>query len=244
MNIKITSISIFLVSSILFFSCTKDKRLMYEDDPRVFFYKNTIGSQADPDSINYNFSFRAATVQIDTVYLWLRIMGSAQNKDREVSIIAKENSTAKRGYNYEFGPLVIPANQYEARIPVYVYKQPGLKDSIMLLDLAIGESKDFKPGYTDRGATWNQTDRLTYRIYITDQLTKPSNWDTQLLPVYGTYSRVKFQYMISVTGRTNWSGLLPQDGNFLAQQVKVAYYNYVQANGPLIDEFGNPVVFP
>lgn len=244
MNFKILLTLLFVLSSYLLISCTKDKRLMYEDDPRIFFYKNTIGSQTDPDSINYSFGFKAATVQTDTVYLRLRIMGVAQNRDREINIIAKENSTARRGYHYDFGPLVMPANEYEARIPVYLYKKPGLKDSIVLLDLAIGESKDFKPGYTDRGATWNQTDRLTYKIYITDQLTKPTNWDTQLLPVYGTYSRVKFQFMISVTGRTNWNGILPQDGNFLAQTVKVAYYNYVQANGPLIDEFGNPVVFP
>lgn len=244
MTIKIQPILIFLFAGIVLSSCSKDERLMYEDEPRVFFYKNTIGSQTNPDSINYSFGFQPATRQSDTVFLWLRIMGAAQNIDRVVNIVAKENSTARRGYHYEFGPMIIPANQYEARIPVYLYKKPGLKDSVLLLDLGIGESKDFKPGYTDPGATWNKTDRLTYKIYFTDQLTKPTNWDTQLLPVYGTYSRVKFQYMITVTGRTVWTGILPQDGNFLAQTIKVAYYNYVLANGPLIDETGNPVVFP
>src|ERR1044071_6051897 len=99
MNVKIKSILFLLLSSFLLFSCAKDKRLMYEDDPRIFFYKNTIGSQTDPDSINYSFGFQPATRQADTVYLRLRIMGVAQNRDRKINIIAKENSTAKRGYH-------------------------------------------------------------------------------------------------------------------------------------------------
>ncbi len=81
---------------------------------------------ANLDSINYSFGFSEPTRQIDTVFLWLRIIGVAENRDREVNIVSKETSTAKRGYHYEFGPLVIPANEYEALIPVYLFKSQGL----------------------------------------------------------------------------------------------------------------------
>ena len=245
MKLKLNNLLIFLVIAGLIASCTKDERLMYEQDPRVYFYKFPRVSQTNPDSVLYTFGVKPVSQQTDTLYLTLRIMGSPENRDREVNLVALDSSTAKRGYHYEFGPLIIPANEFGATIPVYLFKQPGLKDSIVNLYLTIGESKDFKPGYTDKANSFHAFDRLHYKISFTDQLVKPSNWDGSLASAFGTYSKVKYQFMIASTGKVDWrTGVFPADLNFLAAKVKAALLEYELANGPLIDESGNRVVFP
>jgi hypothetical protein len=236
---------LFLFIAALVTSCTKDERLMYEQDPRVYFLKYPRISQTNPDSVLYTFGIKPASQQTDTVYVSLRIMGSPENRDREVNLMALDSSTAKPGYHYNFGPLIIPANEFGATIPVYLFKQPGLKDSIVTLYLTIGESKDFKPGYTDKANSFQAFDRLLYKISITDQLVKPSNWDGTLASAFGTYSKVKYQFMIVSTGKVDWrTGVFPADLNFLAAKVKAALLEHEQSNGPLIDEAGNRVVFP
>ena len=51
--------------------------------------------------------------------------------------------------------------------------------------------------------------------------------------------------MIVSTGKQDWVvTIFPAELNFLAQQAKAALVQYEEANGPLIDEFGNKVVFP
>jgi hypothetical protein len=220
--------------------CSKDSRLMYKEDPRIYFYTS--------DIVEYSFAAQPESLMVDTIYLPIRIMGSAVNTDRTFSLNIDDSSTAKLGYHFSFGPFVIPANTYQVDLPVYMYRRPGLKDSTVTAYISIGESSDFKAGYVD-GLTTNGTaggaGRLHYKISITDQLLKPSNWETVWVNYFGTYSQVKFKFLIQTTGRTDWTWTgFPQDLNFSIQTAKYALYNYELANGPLIDEFGNRVVFP
>ncbi|MFY7838913.1 MAG: DUF4843 domain-containing protein [Lacibacter sp.] len=220
--------------------CSKNDRLMYEEDPRIYFYTNAI--------VDYTFAVRPASYTVDTLYIPIRIMGSAQNRQRTFNLKVEDSSTAKLGYHLTFAPLVIPANAYQISLPVYLHRKPGLKDSVVTAHISIAESADFKLGYIN-GVTGTGTtgvlDRLHYRINITDQLTKPTNWDTYWVNHFGVFSKVKFQFLIQVTGKTSWnSSPLPQDLNFLVQTAKYALYNYEQANGPLMDENGVRVVFP
>jgi hypothetical protein len=229
-----------LVIGLAITGCSKENRLMYKEDPRVYFYTSA--------SVDYTFAVRPPSYTVDTLYMPIRIMGSAVNKDRTFNLKVEDSSTAKLGYHFSFAPLVIPANTYQISLPVYLYRKPGLKDSIVVAYISIAESDDFKLGYID-GLTTNGTasgpGRLRYRFSITDQLTKPANWETVWINYFGVFSKVKFQFLIQTTGRTSWTSTgLPQDLNFMIQTAKYALYNYEQANGPLMDEFGNRVTFP
>lgn len=229
-----------LVIGLSLAGCSKNDRLMYEEDPRIYFYTSAI--------VDYTFAVRPASYTVDTLYIPVRIMGSAANRDRTFNLKVEDSSTAKLGYHITFAPLVIPANTYQISLPVYLHRKPGLKDSVVTAHISIAESADFKLGYinglTNTG-TAGTLDRLHYRINITDQLTKPANWETVWVNYFGVFSKVKFQFLIQVTGRTSWTSTgLPQDLNFMIQTAKYALYNYELANGPLMDEFGNRVVFP
>lgn len=217
-------------------SCEKDERLMYQEDPRVYFYD----FQVQPDSLYYTFATQDFGKVTDTAYVVVRIMGDATDRDRVVNLVPMETSTAVEGRDYDFGSLLVHAGNYQDTLQIYLHKTAAMKDSVFKLFLQIGESPDFKQGFTDE--RYSQS-RQVYKIYITDQLIKPASWSTNW---FGTYSTVKFQFMILATGKSDWDSapIFPAELNYLAQQVKQALVTYEQENGPLIDEFGNKVVFP
>jgi len=234
----LNSIGVFLLA-ISFAGCQKDQdRLMYQQDPRVYFTAAT--------TAEYTFGVKPATLLVDTIYINVRIMGSATKAARTFNIVLDDSSTAKLGYHLAFGPMVIAADSFAKLLPVYLYRRPGLKDSVVTAYLKIGETADFKPGYGDvANAFVGPITKLQYKITLNDQLLKPSNWDTYWINSFGVYSRVKFQFLIQATGKISWTGsALPQDLNFLIQTAKYALYQYEQSKGPMLDELGNRVVFP
>lgn len=227
-----------LFTALLSLNGCKEKRLMFEEAPAVYFTKFIV----DPDSVNYSFGIRPVEIVTDTVYLTMRIMGNATPADREIKLDVVGGSTAKAGYHYIMGPLVMPANMFQTRIPVYLFRRPGMKDSVISLNLKVAESKDFKPGYGD--VAYVKT-RLEYKINIDDQILKPANWESSLARTFGNFSVVKFRFLIEVTGRQIWTGLIGdgERANYVTE-VKLALYNYEKLHGPMLDENGMAVTFP
>ncbi|WP_437918086.1 DUF4843 domain-containing protein [Sphingobacterium sp. LRF_L2] len=234
------------------FSCAKDERLIYNTDKAyVYFYKNTAGSTAD--SIYRSFALEPETITKDTFYLNLHVIGLATDYDRKVNLVIDEASTATQGHHFEIGEAIIPANSYNTEVPVILYRTEDLKDSTYQVFLHIGESDDFLPGY-DHVVTSTIYSTLEYRFSFTDQLTKPSIWDSFWATYFGTYSETKIRFLNSVLAdayyeardgvELDWNTRLssyPQFLNFIWQKAKVELYEYELANGPLIDENGERV---
>jgi hypothetical protein len=225
-----------ICAGLLVTACKEDQSLIYEQDARIYFTQGL--------TTEYSFTAEPASVVTDTLFIPMRIMGAAVDRDRTFNIIVDDSSTAKLGYHFQFGPLVIPANSYQLSLPVYIYRRPGLKDSVVNAYLTIGETADFKPGYIDKAFSGNPYNKQHYRISLNDQLLKPSTWDTRWATYFGSYSRTKHQFINQTYGSGAWPSVnFPQDINFVVQTMKLALYNYEQANGPLIDENGERVVF-
>lgn len=230
----------FLLLCIAFavFGCAKEDLVKYKEDPRVYF--------SSGEAVEYSFVASPQSIIKDTLFIPIRIMGSAVNRDRTFNINLDDSSTAREGYHFEFGPKVIPAGAYETELPVYIYRRAGLKDSSVIAYFTIGVSDDFKDGYNDKAIGLTAYTKLHYSISINDQLLMPSNWVSKWGRYFGDYSKVKHSFINQVYGSAGWatSVIFPQDINFLVQSVKFALYNYEQANGPLLDENGHRVIFP
>lgn len=210
-------------------SCGKDKQLMFKELTSVYV-------EANVDSTAFTFATSPVTVVSDSINIPLRIIGTAAATDRTVLFVPRAGATAKEGYHYKIGKAVIKANEFSTTVPVYVYRKPGLKDSVVRVVLELKKNADFNLGFSDR---------LTYKITIADILSKPTIWDATWSAYFGTYSEVKFRFLLQVTGRTNWnSSPLPADSRFMSQRAKNALLEYNQAHGDLIDEFGKVVTFP
>lgn len=210
-------------------ACKKDEALMF-NEPVSVYVENLV------DSNIYTFATSPVEVVSDRIDVTYRIIGNSAPVDRTIALKVRDGATAKAGYHYAIGPAVVKANEFSAVVPVYLYRRPGLKDSTVSVTFDIQENTDFKTGYPNR---------LKFKVTISDILVKPTIWDNTWASYFGTYSEVKFRFLLRVTGRTNWnSGPFPQDSRYLSQRAKLALLEYNQANGDLIDEFGQAVVFP
>lgn len=235
---------LFTVTSVLLLAgCKKAEELRYKEDPRVYFTKFIV----NPDSVIYSFAVQPDSVVTTTVPLTVRIMGSAVDHDRTFNIVVDDSSTAKQGYHFSMGAMVMPANEFQAVVPVTLYRKRGLQDSLLNIYFTIGESKDFKPGFDDIPVTGYQKTRLHYKVTFNDYLLKPTLWDCCLSGYLGNYSETKFRFIILNTGKTTWTSALdttPGIMNFVTTTVRNALFEYEAANGPLLDENGQRVTFP
>ncbi|MEC3878237.1 DUF4843 domain-containing protein [Parapedobacter sp. 10938] len=232
----------FLAIPMLISGCSEDDRLLFDQTTSVYFNNS--------DSLEYTFAFEPEAVSSDTIYLDFRITGMAVDVDREIGIETDSLTTAKAGYHFDIVNPVIPAGTYEASVPVVLYRRPGLVDSVVTAYLRIVDSPDLLAGYDDAAWSWPvlraKYSRRRFKFTVTDQLNKPAIWDSFWMSFFGDYSRVKLRFLAQATGYTNWNAgvYLPQDRNFMIQAARYALYEYEQANGPMLDENGNRVVFP
>lgn len=232
-----------ITAVLLLAACKKAEELKYQEDPRVYFTKYV----PNPDSIIYSFAVQPNDITTTTVPLTFRIMGTAVNRDRVINLQVDDSSTAKLGYHFTLGKLVIPAGQYQAEVPVTIYRKPGLKDSLLNAYFTVKESADFKPGYDDYTSSLIKKTRLQYKITVNDYLLKPTSWECCIAGYLGAYSATKFRFVILVTGKTSWdSGLDRTPGimNFVTTTAKNALRDYEAANGPMLDENGQVITFP
>lgn len=238
-----------LLLTVLLAGCSKSELTRYDQPGMVYIYKDYFSTSND--STIYSFAIRPSSLMQDTVKIPIRIMGEAGSSDRTVNVtVVKDSTTATEGKHYKILPVMIKAGEYKSDIKVVLYKTPDLATGDVRLQLAIGESADFKPGLP---ATMPVNPRaggsLQYFIKWNDVLTKPSNWDTRLASSFGSYSKVKYLFIIQVTGRAEFpygisGGLSFPEMNYYNILCKTELATYVAANGPLIDETGATVTFP
>lgn len=242
-----------LLALLLFFltACEKDIA-SYNNDPRVYFFeRNTDLTQSRITFKSFSFLKLPAEVTQDTFLIRVKIMGETAPYDRIVRGQAiADSSTAIAGQHYDFIDGIIPADSITGYLPVVLYRTADIADSAVTLNLRIAPTKDFKTGVTEDNfftLTWS------------DNVIKPSNWDgfISLSTYFGTYSAVKYRFIISVTGIEQFplqqSGRVPpKDGEFTAAamtdikaRLKDALKAYNDSNDPdLTDESGQLVTFP
>jgi hypothetical protein len=246
---KITGVLVLLGA--LLSACEKDIDT-YQNDARVYFFeRNTDVTATRITYRSYSFLLQPEEVTKDTINIRVKIMGEAASYDRIVRgrRLDSASTTAIEGTHYDFIDGIVPADSIYGYLPVVVYRTADIKDSSVTLNLAIGDTKDFKPG-----AAEDDYFQLTW----SDNVVKPSNWDGLLGLVFyfGTYSDVKWRFIIQVTGKDNFPlqqsrfELKPEEYsnaamNDIKAQIKDALATYNTANDPdLTDENGQLVVFP
>ena len=240
---KWTYICFILVAFISLYNCKEDEKLMYQEDARVYFLKNTTATASD--SIVHSFAFDPSEVSSDTIPLNFRIIGFPKETDREIAIQVKEGSTAKRGYHFKIDKLFIPAGSSDGHAELIFFRREGLKDSIVKADILIQENENFKIGYEDMKGI-STVNRVTLRFSITDLLQMPTNWPTLWQGMFGDYSDTKILFLTQQLQYTDWNAafLFPQDRSNMINKARIAIYEYEKQNGPLIDENGNRVIIP
>ncbi len=232
-------------------SCKKAELLKYDQPAMAYFYKDYYNVTAVNDSTVYSFAIKPDAKIVDTIKVPIRIMGPAASVDRVVNVeTIADSSTAIASTHYQLLPVIVKANEFTTFMQVIVKRTADLKLSEVKLWVEIKESSDFKPGIPATTPTNPHAGgNLKYKIRLNDILTQPSNWNV-LTTFFGTYSKVKYLFIIQTTGLSVFSygfsgaALSYADMNFFNDQCKTALAQYELINGPLMDENGVRVTFP
>lgn len=238
-----------LVMATMLTCCAKDTP-RFADQEGLYINKGIMDSYKD--SVTYSFAVKPDALLQDTVFLPVRITGVAVARDRPAPVAAiKDSSTAIAGQHYELPVCLIRADSFSARFAVVVKRSPDLKGKEVRLWLKVTPNADFPLDITRLASGYSPF----YLVRINDKLTKPDKWEAAgswLQTFFGNYSETKFKFIIKVTGRSNWP---PRGRDGAGAPVLNDMYNYSSmvhealrlyeaANGPMLDEKGDRVVFP
>ncbi|MGJ1285116.1 DUF4843 domain-containing protein [Sphingobacterium spiritivorum] len=216
-------------------ACQKDKLISFDEKPKVYIYKSTqywVPSFFVKDSVTYSFAVRQENIEKDTVFIPLRIMGNAVNRDRKVNYELMNNSLADKE-SYQLLPAIIKTGKFDGHIPVLVKKTNSIKEKESRLWIKIIASEDFDTGIVNQ---------LTYLIKINNYLSKPITWSDYR---FGKYSNTKYRLIIENTGYISFDEFNDSEMAYIVQTCKNALLDYEsQNNSQLMDEDNEPVVFP
>ena len=221
-----------------FTACSKDEDFYYQDEPRVRLVGEKMWA-AGTDSVTFSFvAFPASFVEKD-INVEAQIMGDVADHDRTVNLAVEQSMTTASASQYSVPEtVVVPAGQTKGTFSVKLRRDASLQQKSVRLFLKVVPSGDFKPGVNEEN----------HIVFIwTDVLSKPNNW-ADLEPFFGTYSNVKYRFMLEhlgdegelSTATMSWAKLNSLRIRF---QNALNDYNAAHPGNPLTDEFGNLVTF-
>lgn len=221
----------YALAGLLLLAACKKETLLYDEPGRLNFRKEYLDPKQD--STTYSFAIKPASLQQDTVWLKLGLMGRLTDTDREIKLeVIPDSTTAVANVHYQLFKYVLPANSHQIDLPVLIKRDPSLKNQQVRLYLKIGASSDLLPGVDTMQA---------YKVRINDRITKPDNWDRELIYFFGTYSNNKYLFIIQTLGVSEFVNPFSEMSkyDYYKGQIKNALEDYKQQHGhPYLDENG------
>ena len=234
---KKMKLMILLLAVIGMFTACENDKFYFQDDARVRIegpYEWAVGT----DSLTFSFAAYPSQVQEQGMEMKLYVMGEAASTDRIAKLAIDKILTTANDDQYVFPETVtIPAGKLEAPF-IVTLKRADLTSGTVSLYFRVVETNDFKVGVIEQNhfcIKWNDT------------LSKPKNWDTELLEFFGEYSLVKYRFIIDTIGfgefsatSMSWSELTNYK---IIMKTALDEYNDAHPGEPLKDENGLLVTF-
>lgn len=209
------------------------------------------------DNATYNYSY---AYEEGSVTFYAQVTGLPSNHDRTFRIEPFGGDSAKMANTIRTEDYVIKAGEVTGTFKVYFDTQK-LSPSTLFTDndgsinFRLAPNSDFETGTEGH---------QQFTVVLRNHLAKPDNWDAANFPqmplvrYFGSYSRVKYQFMIETLGLVdftiNYNARTSYDETtnvvstayavYLVQQMQEALANYNATHDKLLtDEQGNPVTF-
>jgi len=218
-------------------SCENDG-FYYQDEARVRLVGEDIWAVGS-DSITFSFvTYPSETTTMD-ISVDACIMGEVADYARTANLTVDASKTTASSSQYEMPTSVtIPAGENKATFTVTLKRDASLQSTTVRLYLKVAESNDFLVGDNEGNHVifiWN------------DVLSKPNNW-SELEEFFGTYSNVKYRFMLNNAGGiSGFSTDTMTWAELMSYRIKFANalneYNAAHPGNPLTDENGQLVTF-
>ena len=222
---------------ILLVACQENEMNTFDHEGAVYFQLTSNWSDG-VDSVVY--SFAGKTIEQDTLWLLVDLMGEAVDYDRALRLVVDaENTTAVEGTHYAAlqPEYILPAGAYQVQVPVVLYnKDPMLEERSFQLGMRLEPTSDLQLGLTAR---------TKVRVLLTAMLMKPSYYEKGLSYYFGTYSKAKHEICIQVLGE-DFPATYEEFSNNWDYWVAAGSYmdNYFYENYPIIDPETNMPIEP
>lgn len=209
------------------------------------------------DSVTYNYSY---TLEEGEVTFYARVVGELKDYDRTFELEVFDGDIEEAEGSYTLSTYTIPAGEYLIEGTI-TFDTSKLKDEDSFTEtdghlyLRMAENDEFTTGVEEYSELV---------IVLKNYLSKPDNWDSATYPYralslyFGTYSKVKYQFMIQVLGlidfQVSYTASVTYNEetnvvstnyvNYLVSKMQLALDEYNSTHDtPLTDETGALVTF-
>lgn len=194
-----------------FVACKKEELKTYTEKARIYLdlskatiYTPRPGSTAG--NIVVNFGTKLGSVVTDTITLRLTVTGHASDKERTFTFSRNQAAgDAKEGTDFEIlnKTFVIAAGKYDSTIKVVLKRTLEMRLHDAVFGYGLKANDNFELGLENDTLAFvtstSQNIRLSgLKFTVRDVVTKPANWDSFIKTYFGTYSDVKYRFVIDV----------------------------------------------
>lgn len=238
-------------------SCSKEEVSTYDTSHTSLniWVGNAAGAVFETTTYNYSYAYEEGAV-----IFYAQISGMPADHDRTFHLQPFGGDSALMVNTIRTEDYVIPAGQIGGTYQVYF-------NSLKLSSADLFTTRDGRINFRvvpDEAFELGTENHQQFTVVLKNYLAKPDNWDAANFPriplsrYFGTYSRVKYQFMIEHLGLVdfeinyNTQTAYDEETNIVSavyavhlQQLMQRALNEYNASHdePLTDEFGNPVTF-
>lgn len=245
------------VAAILLTSCSKEEVPTFDTSYSALniWVGNSNGAVFENTTYNYSYAYEEGAVTF-----YAQITGLPADHDRSFRLQPFGGDSALMANTVRTEEYVVKAGETGGEYKVWFDTQKLSPDTLFsTLDGTI----NFRMLPNEEFSTGTENHRQ-FTVVLKNYLAKPDNWESANFPqmplsrYFGSYSRVKYQFMIEILGlvdfyinynaRTSYNEstntVSPAYAVYLVQQMQEALDNYNSTHStPLTDEQGNPVSF-
>ncbi|PCI34725.1 MAG: hypothetical protein COB60_05910 [Flavobacteriaceae bacterium] len=199
------------------------------------------------DSIAVSFAYDLPEVT-DAIYLLpVKVLGSVSSIDRQFSIEVLPESTGIEGVDFTLpSSLFIPADSITAMVPITLLRTPAMKNEEVLIKIGLVPNEHFVTDYyesTENIDTKEPLEYDTFKLAVSDMLTKPKFWSPILDYYLGDFSAKKLILYAQVNNIPipNWNDSPPSDiATFFGRKNVLKAYLIDQKNDgtPVLEDDG------
>lgn len=168
------------------FSCDKEDVMRYDTERAAIEFAGT----------SYTYSFKKSSQTIDTVSIPFNLVGYPENVTRNAEFRIVADSTTATAAQFHILDAVMQPDAYDGMLRVEVKNEVGEAFEDVRIYFEIASGKDFIAGVDTRKNCF---------LYLTNKLVRPGSWTTAVERYnLGTYSTAYYQFIIQVTGETEF----------------------------------------
>lgn len=186
MNRKLSYILGCALLSCFWVACDKEDIMRYDRERAAIEFGRS----------SYAYSFKQTSRMVDTVEISFDLVGYPENWERNAEFVIIADSTTATSQEFRILDAIVKPGEYTGNLRIEVKNEVGDDFQDVRIYFEVAQGKDFIPGIATRKNCF---------LYLTNNLVRPGSWDNWIERYrLGNYSTAYYQFIIEVTGETEF----------------------------------------